>query len=106
MLFRGACRLEINAVEREFGFQLLDFGRRSGRRRWRRGLHFHHSGGGGGERRKTIIVYVASDGDAAGLRALGIQRRSGAISGDVTRTCRIAVNEPSTIRAAGGRSDT
>src|SRR6202041_3657512 len=64
--------LEIDAVESKFGFQPLDFGSRRGRRRW--SLDVHNRGGRSSERRNAVIIYVARDGDAAWLRACGIQR--------------------------------
>src|ERR1700722_9838356 len=104
MLSGGPCRLEINAMQSELGLQPLDLRSRRGRRRWWwRSLHFHHGGGGGGERRNAVIIRTAGYRDAARLRALRIQGGGVAASGDVTGTCRVVVNEPTSIRAAGAR---
>src|ERR1700680_141043 len=103
MVDGGPGGLEINAVEGEFGFQLLDF--RSRRRRRRRSLHFHHGGGRSGERWNAVIVYGASDGNAAWVCARRNQRGGATGAGDITGACRVTVDEPAAIRTAGGRSD-
>jgi len=103
MLGGGPGGLEINTMEGEFGFQLFNFRSRGGRRRW--SLDLHIRGGRGSQRRDAIIVYVASDSDATWLCARRIQSGGGACPGDITGACRVTVNEPAAIRAAGGGSD-
>src|SRR5271168_43233 len=86
----GASGLEIDAMEREFSLQLLDF--RSRWRRWRRSLDVHKCCGRSSEGRNAIIVCVAGDGDAAWLGTLCVQRGCSAVGSDISGACRVAVN--------------
>jgi len=68
-------------------------------------LHKHGGGVGGSERGDAVVGNVAVDGDGAGLRTAGVQGGGAAGAGDVAGACRVAVNEPASIGAAGVGGD-